>query len=526
MRAVVYDKWLHSLGGGEVVACNIARILKKNGYKVLFISGKEVLPAVISEKLKIDLEGVEFKQAWNDETAIKKYTKNADLFINTSFMDYTIGFAKKNIYYTHFPSKPYNDFSGLLLTKFVFPLVEKFIKPIESMDLINAPIIMNGRPAYVLGKRNKYALTNLSIDEVGVIEYELFTENFSKRILEAITISLENGIILEKNVWVEHHHNTITFSIKLISQSTTIYLNLNINKKKNDNFDFEEGNIYLFYPKIQFKNLSNFLLKDIIEKFRARFRAGIFVNIHERLNTYQIILANSHYTQKWVERYWGKSATVISPPVDLLFKGNQLKKYRKRNWICSVGRFFTLGHGKKQEILIEAFKLLCSHTKQRWELHLVGGLGEEPTSIDFFKTLKESSRGYPIFFHINASRDEVLEIYSKSKIYWHATGFGEDEKHYPIKFEHFGIAPIEAISAGCIPILFNGGGLREIVNTLGLDYQKNTFNKIEELVGSTIYYQNKLSKKPDWKLIFARLDEFYSTKAFENYFLKILEASE
>ena len=41
----------------------------------------------------------------------------------------------------------------------------------------------------------------------------------------------------------------------------------------------------------------------------------------------------------------------------------------------------------------------------------------------------------------------------------------------PIKFEHFGIAPIEAISAGCIPVLFNGGGLNEIVGLLG--YNKN-----------------------------------------------------
>ena len=57
MKAVIYDKWLHSLGGGEVVACTLAGILRDLGYEVLFISGKKVSVEIILEKFKINLKG-------------------------------------------------------------------------------------------------------------------------------------------------------------------------------------------------------------------------------------------------------------------------------------------------------------------------------------------------------------------------------------------------------------------------------------------------------------------------------------
>ena len=51
-------------------------------------------------------------------------------------------------------------------------------------------------------------------------------------------------------------------------------------------------------------------------------------------------------------------------------------------------------------------------------------------------------------------------LYGKSSIYWHATGYGEDN---PKKFEHFGISTVEAMAAECIPVVINLGGQPEIV---------------------------------------------------------------
>lgn len=523
MKVVIYDKWLHSLGGGEVVACNIARILKDEGHEVLFISGKVVAVDVIYNQLKIDLKDIEFATVWNDEIVLKKLTKNKDLFINISFLDYSIGFAKKNIYYVNFPTKIYNNFTGMLNSRLVIPLLSRLIKPVEFLSKIEAPVVLARKPAYLLKSNNKFALSNLTPDRPQEASFKIHLSNFYKSFLENFKVLFDNAQVIDKVIRISHQDNAIEFTIKFIPQSLTAYLNLNF-QKLSGYHSMQEEKVYLFYPKIYLSKLHNPLLDNFMQRVINRFRAGIFINASERLNTYQEVITYSYFGWKWIKKYWRRDAKVIAPPVDLLFKKNRVGRFKKNNWICSVGRFFTLGHGKKQEILIEAFKKLCDKNKKKWELHLVGGLGDEPSSIEFFQYLKNKSKGYPVFFHVNVSRQEVEKVYLQSKIYWHATGFGEDENYQPIRFEHFGISPIEALSAKCIPLLFNGGGLREVIGALNLDKQRHLFNTIEDLVSNTIYFQNKRNRILDWKYIFKQLEDNYSQEAFKKKFLQALSS--
>jgi glycosyltransferase involved in cell wall biosynthesis len=43
-------------------------------------------------------------------------------------------------------------------------------------------------------------------------------------------------------------------------------------------------------------------------------------------------------------------------------------------------------------------------------------------------------------------------------------GYGVDEEKDPRLLEHFGMVAVEAMAAGSVPIVFNGGGLREIID--------------------------------------------------------------
>ena len=43
-------------------------------------------------------------------------------------------------------------------------------------------------------------------------------------------------------------------------------------------------------------------------------------------------------------------------------------------------------------------------------------------------------------------------------------GYGVDEEREPRLMEHFGMVAAEAMAAGAVPVVFDGGGLREIVD--------------------------------------------------------------
>lgn len=515
--AVVYDKWLRSLGGGEVVACNIAKILADNDYSVTFIAGKKVDKEVIRNKLNIDLSKVTLVEIWSDEAKIKQLSKDKDLFINTSFIDYTYGSAKKNIYYTHFPKEPFNSIGELLFAKLLLPLVTKFLNPLEMISDLEITSVKNNEPAYELKEKNKIAISYLKKDRPHTVEFSLLLGCFSQSLLSALKISFDEAKIIDRKVYIDHHHNQVNFKFTIKPLSNTAYLEIDIIRPKKL---AGEDQIFLLYPKTKVNSPYEPFSKIIYQKISNKLRAGVFSSPLERLKSYQIILANSVFTQKWIKNYWERDSKILYPPVDLIFNKHKTYRPKKKKWICSVGRFFMLGHGKKQEILIRAFKKFYDLGYNDWELHLCGGVGSEESSLEFLEKLKSEVKDYPVFFHLNVPRSEVEKILLNSKIYWHATGYGEDERKNPIKFEHFGIAPIEAMSAKCMPVLFNGGGLRETIFAAGFN-DKNLFSSVNQLVENTIYNINEQALI-DWDEIFQNINSKFSLKAFEKKLMEII----
>lgn len=513
-KAVVYDKWLSTLGGGEVVACNFAKALIDNNYELTFVCGKKVDPKIIKDKLGIDLSKAIFLEIWNDEKKLQEITKNKDIFINASYMDYMSGNASKNFYYTSFPTESYNNIKGFILNNFIYPKIVKYIKPIEFIEQPKSITSQSNHLLYQLDKNLKIAFSFLQLNKTYKLKFSLFLESFNKKNLEQITWKIDTNKIKNSLVKIDHNHNIVKVEIDFIPQNQTTNLEfININNI---------NNIFLINPKILTNNIVQFITKSFYEKINSRLRAGIFSNISQRMKSFDLVFANSGYTSYWIKKYWNVNSQVLYPPVEMLFRKYNLEKNKKENKICSVGRFFTLGHSKKQEIMIEAFKKMYDSGIKNWELHLAGGLGNEPTSIKFMGELQKAAKNYPVFFHINCSRKEIEELYLSSKIYWHAAGFGENKKKNPIKFEHFGITPIEAMSLGCIPVLYNGGGLPETVKTiLPNEFNLHIYNSIDELVLKTknIIKERSSNSVFTTEKFLKNLEKHYSQETFKNTFL-------
>jgi len=168
-------------------------------------------------------------------------------------------------------------------------------------------------------------------------------------------------------------------------------------------------------------------------------------------------VCNSAFTKKFVDQTYGINSQVLYPPVDI----ENFTSGKKENLIFSVGRFFIQPHNKKHEEMIKLFKKLVEDGLKGWKLVMLGGIAPEHEKD--LPALKKLTLGYPIEVITNGGFEDLKKYYSRAKIFWHAAGFGEDLEASPEKAEHFGISTVEAMAAGCVPIVFKGGGQIEIV---------------------------------------------------------------
>jgi glycosyltransferase involved in cell wall biosynthesis len=176
-----------------------------------------------------------------------------------------------------------------------------------------------------------------------------------------------------------------------------------------------------------------------------------------KMKSWDKAIYNSNFTQQIVEQTWPFTGEVVYPPVST----EEFKSLPKKKMIINVGRFFGYLRGKKQDVMIQMFKQMVDKGGAKdWSLHLAGSAGEG--DMEYVEELKKSATGYDIYIHPNIPFQDLKKLYGEGSIYWHASGFGEDD---PKKFEHFGITTVEAMAAGCIPVVINKGGQREIVES-------------------------------------------------------------
>lgn len=187
-----------------------------------------------------------------------------------------------------------------------------------------------------------------------------------------------------------------------------------------------------------------------------------------KLKKIDTVVCNSEFTKKFIDKEYGVESKVIYPPVMV----DEFRPGKKENMILSVARFTDLLHNKRQDVLVEGFKRMmkapaCRQGKDLsgylsgWKLILVGGDKEGKQLV---KNLKKEAKGYPIEVMTNLHFNQLKRLYGKAKIFWSASGFGFDEEKEPERVEHFGITTVEAMAAGCVPIVTAKGGQKEIIN--------------------------------------------------------------
>jgi len=218
-----------------------------------------------------------------------------------------------------------------------------------------------------------------------------------------------------------------------------------------ENFDHF---VAFVHNKPPFCYAKNGVLVVLFPTFKPRMKFSFW---QSRMETWTHKVAISEFSRFWARKRWRIDCEILNPPVGLNFRSAD-----KMPRILSVGRFATTGHSKRQHEMITAFQSI-SPSLPDWTYACVGGLSPNPADQDFFQKVRTLAASGAISVDANLPRKKLNTLFETSSIFWHAAGFGDDENQRPENAEHFGITTVEAMAAGCVPVVIAKGGQPEIV---------------------------------------------------------------
>ncbi len=214
------------------------------------------------------------------------------------------------------------------------------------------------------------------------------------------------------------------------------------------------------------------------------------------------IVADSGFTKSMFLQAYpdcpADSVTVIYPPVDVKRWGNSAPQRREE--VTTLGRF----NPEKRQL--EQIKIAEEFPELRF--NIIGFIGDRESRRYFGlcqQYVAEKNIKNVRFFH-NLPQEKTMEMLHSAKYFMHN-----------LRNEPFGLSTVEAVAAGCIPIVPNSGGQVEIVPFAELRF-KNKEDAVAKLKG--IEGLNMEKMKRDLVRNIAKFDSSYFRRNFKKMLLK------
>lgn len=460
MRIGIYNRWLHTFGGGERETGAFARVWQAD-HSVDLLTHQPVALDLFADRLNLQLSKVNVRLLPFDPAyeAVVTASKDYDLFLDISHGDIFAPAAKHNLLRVFFPGRPATaDELHAAADAPRLELLHGFYQPEQSA----------GRLFAWTGARAEVRLVPRAHlpGKIRAVEVVLHGWRPPGAPPANVRLLVDGAPVATRRLPPDGRWGTWnvplpaplqTEPIRLIFETTTFNP-----YALGSSDDVRDLGIALASVGLHTGAWGRFwtTLQDTVVPDHAAYTAMLARQTLVGVRGYDRLLANSYYTQHWIARRWGLPSNVLYPPVDIASFATGPKRQR----ILSVGRFFAGSHNKKHLALIAAFRALYDAGLRDWEYHLAGGCDETmPEHRAYLEQVRAAARGYPITVHANIAWDELRALYASAAIFWHATGLGEDEARAPESFEHFGISTVEAMAAGCVPVVIAKAGQLEIV---------------------------------------------------------------
>jgi glycosyltransferase involved in cell wall biosynthesis len=480
----LYNRHLPTLGGGERYSLAIAAELSRHA-PVDVISHVPVSASAIRDRLRVDLGDARLRVVpERPAAALTSLSAEYDFFINASNLDFIPTQARHSALVVYFPSAPARGMPGSLRRRLRRELAAQFLLPVWREGVYGEVTVGEG----VTGSRllAPHAVVELPAQAGGSAVH--FRLRSALPAVQQVTVAVNGTPMLALAVGSQSCFcrlrlpqgsaapHTIAIVAEGLSRGTPFALELDHLRVEHPRQD-----LYWewFAPRLPGwdSRLLNPQPPDIVAV------AG----------GYSLIWTISQFTRRWVERYWDLPSALLYPPVAIeQFAGQDAASgtpirgvaaaVPEKPYILSVGRFFAGQHNKRHLTMIAAFRRLVEGGLRGWELRLVGGVTPGTAHRQYLQEVQAAAQGLPVQVEAGLPFDQLVQRYQGAALYWHAAGYGEDEARSPIKAEHFGITTVEAMAAGCVPVVIARGGQPELV-THGVD--GFLWQTLDELCGCT-----------------------------------------
>jgi glycosyltransferase involved in cell wall biosynthesis len=463
MRVGVYNKYWTTGGGAEKYGGLIAQVLARH-HDVELLGPEEFDPSALADRLDLDLAGVTTRVIGTHLGALRWASHEYDLVVNVSFMSHEGVASRHSIYVVHFPAEVSKDLSAAQKA------VIRALGPIVRPESVNTEWGEGFFPRE--GRRPRYFWTSdeaafyLEPKPGAPVPLRLvFCHRRPKGTGPAeVTIRIDGEeatrVALPEPTSALQRRRRVPAVVEVTPKPDGGPVRVSVHVD------------HTFVPAEVLGGDDERVLGVPLTSLhtgsglRARFgaRLGAWLPLLHRelpstdfIDSYDAVVANSSFTAGWVKRYWSADSVVIHPPVTMHARGD------KEPIILAVGRFFAAeaGHSKKQLEMVAAFRRLVEGGLEGWSLHLVGGCSE--ADRPYLDEVRAAADGLPVALHVDAPGAELRDLYARASIFWHAAGLGEDPERHPDRLEHFGIATVEAMSAGAVPVVIGLAGQLEIV---------------------------------------------------------------
>jgi glycosyltransferase involved in cell wall biosynthesis len=210
-----------------------------------------------------------------------------------------------------------------------------------------------------------------------------------------------------------------------------------------------------------------------------------------------VLVTNSTYNARHIQKVLGSEPTVLHPPIDAI-----LYRFEPKN-----GRVLTVCRLTPEKNLRVINEVLRHIRGVRFS---VAG-GTTPQSSGVMSTL----RSRYVDLYPNPRRDEIIGLMKESSVYLSTQ-----------PNEAFGIAVLEAMSAGCVPVVYrNGGPWHDILGAEDGEagYGYTTGREAAEHIADLLSDDGKRERL---RMNSVRRSRYFTTKRFREGLLGIIEGAE